>query len=142
MAKVLKFVSRSNKTASGFDLADLERGFKKFRKKIIDTDKLKAIWNEFSKLGRSALDAIAAANGVPIGQLRQQFRNSGIDPDKFDQQLTELWSINDLSSMADQELDATATEAENNSKLDFGLVGLAVMGLAALVLFTGILRRR
>lgn len=43
------------------------------------------------RIGRSALDALAAASGIPLAQLRQQYRNGAVDPDKFDATLTTAW---------------------------------------------------
>lgn len=43
--------------------------------------------NFFSKLGRSAIDALAASAGIPSSTFRGQMRNNGVDPTALDRNL-------------------------------------------------------
>lgn len=86
------------------------------------------------RIGRSAIDAIAASAGIPLGQMRQMYRNQGVDPSKFDQTITTAWEYDfengSWSNKTDDQFNEDIWNAETVSRgvpsswVLLGLVGL------------------
>lgn len=118
----------AGKSTSGL-LKSLERGFKKLKKAVIDNDQLKEFW----RAGRAGLDALAGASGIPLTTLRQQYRNVGIDPDKFDIAFTDNVEAIGLDGMTPSQAMAAAEDAEERTKMNsdmlpmIGLLGAAYL---------------
>lgn len=64
--------------------------------------------NSFWRTARGALDALSMSAGVPLAELRQQYRNEGVNPDQVDEYLSELWEsgVPDAATVNDQLVEA------------------------------------
>lgn len=69
------------------ETSGLGKLFKKLTKFIGKHADLNAFW----RTARGALDALSLSAGVPLAELRQQYRNEGTDPNKLDEWLSEQW---------------------------------------------------
>jgi hypothetical protein len=102
----------SGKTTSSI----LSKAMKKLRKYIGTEEQFKQIW----KIARNGLDTMAGIAGIPLGELRRELNNRGIDVDPYDEEITK--ALLDLSS-TDGSLNASPDQlndifkvAENNNK--------------------------
>lgn len=94
------------------------------------------------RIGRSALDALAASAGIPLGQMRQMYRNGGIDPDKFDTTLTTAWQYDfENGSWASKSEGAFNEDMWNAETVSKGMpANWILVGLVALIFLLGMRR--
>lgn len=118
---------------SGKAVSEASGGVYKPRR-VVSGSAFKNLWRTL----RNGLDAVAQGAGVPLATLRQQYRNDGVNPDRFNEQLERIIQQQDLDvpGMDDQELNELFAQAESTSrapKANAVLIG----GLIILVLLIG-----
>lgn len=103
-------------------------------RRVVSSSAFKNLWRTL----RNGLDAVAQGAGIPLATLRQQYRNDGVNPDRFNEQLERIIQSGELDvpSMNDGELNELFAQAESTSrqpKANMVLIG----GLLLLVLLVG-----
>lgn len=93
-------------------------------------------FNDFWIAGRSILDSVAGAAGIPLANLRQQYRTKGVDPAKVETYASATLKQNqgagDLTpDMVNYALDT----GEQAGKFNISMLGIAGVLLAVFVAF-------
>lgn len=118
---------------TGKAVSDASGGVYKPRR-VVSSSAFKNLWRTL----RNGLDAVAQGAGVPLATLRQQYRNDGVNPDRFNENLERIIQQQDLNvpGMNDGELNELFAQAETGArqpKANMVLIG----GLLLLVLLVG-----
>lgn len=81
-------------------------------KRVVSGKQFASIW----KTLRNGLDSLAEAMGIPLKTLRQQFRNDGIDPDRYERTLDRILLENPGAVDDDGLLNEAMAQAEDASR--------------------------
>lgn len=81
-------------------------------KRVVSGKQFSSIWSEL----RNGLDALAETMGIPLKNLRQQFRNEGIDPDRYERTFDRILLENPGAVDDDGLLNEAMAQAEDASR--------------------------
>lgn len=119
-------------TSGGFkDGFGIGKLLNKVGKKLVNAPELKELW----AAGRVALDGVAAAAGIPLSSLRQQYRSAGIDPDVMESNLYSYVSSADLTRATAVEIQDAIDTSEVAAKMPGDSVGMMAVLVASLLAF-------